>query len=157
MHLVQTKNSFSKSEIPKENFLNKKESLQKEDALKTPIIAEDIAPKKTSFDSIATKILPGVEIIQPEFPGGIVAFYKFIETNFKVPAEIKGSGKVILTFMVEKNGTLSEFEIQKDLGFGTADEVIRVLKLSPKWIPGKENNEVVRVKYSLPIQIEPSK
>lgn len=97
------------------------------------------------------------EITQPEFPGGILAFYKFIGTNFKVPAELKGSGKVVLSFMVEKDGSLSEFVTLKDLGFGTADEVIRVLKLSPKWIPGKENNEIVRVKYSLPIQIEPSK
>jgi hypothetical protein len=59
--------------------------------------------------------------------------------------------------MVEKDGSLSEFEILKDIGFGTADEVIRVLKLSPKWTPGKEKNEIVRVKYSLPIQVEPSK
>jgi beta-lactamase regulating signal transducer with metallopeptidase domain len=97
------------------------------------------------------------EIKQPEFPGGIVAFYKFIGTNFKVPIELKGSGKIVMTFMIEKDGSLSEFEILKDIGFGTADEVIRVLKLSPKWIPGKENNETVRVKYNLPIQIESSK
>jgi hypothetical protein len=95
------------------------------------------------------------EITQPEFPGGVLEFYKFIGTNFKVPAELKSGGKVFLTFIVEKDGSLSEFEIVKDLGFGTADEVIRVLKLSPKWIPGKENNEIVRVKYSLPVQIEP--
>jgi beta-lactamase regulating signal transducer with metallopeptidase domain len=97
------------------------------------------------------------EISQPEFPGGMLAFYKFIGTNFKVPAELKGSGKVVLSFMVEKDGSLSEFTIIKDLGFGTADEIIRVLKLSPKWIPGKENDKPVRVKYSLPVQIEPSK
>lgn len=97
------------------------------------------------------------EITQPKFPGGILEFYKFIGTNFKVPTELKGSGKVVLSFMVEKDGSLSEFKILKDLGFGTADEVIRVLKLSPKWIPGKENNEAVRVQYSLPVQIENAK
>ena len=93
--------------------------------------------------------------VKPEFPGGVLEFYKFIGANFKVPAELKSGGKVFLTFTVEKDGSLSEFEIVKDLGFGTADEIIRVLKLSPKWIPGKENNEIVRVKYSLPVQIEP--
>lgn len=97
------------------------------------------------------------EIIQPEFQGGMLEFYKFIGTNFKVPAELKGSGKVVLSFMVEKDGSLSEFKILKDIGFGTADEVIRVLKLSPKWIPGKENNKAVRVQYSLPVQIENAK
>ena len=156
-HSTQTKSHFYKSEIAKENLLNKKGSLQKRNALKTAIIAEDIVPKKTSLDSIATHIVPAIEIVQPEFPGGIVAFYKFIGANFKVPIELKGSGKIMMTFMVEKDGTLSEFEILKDIGFGTADEVIRVLKLSPKWVPGSEHNEAVRVKYSLPIQIEPSK
>jgi hypothetical protein len=56
--------------------------------------------------------------------------------------------------MVEKDGSLSEFEIVKDLGFGTADEVIRVLKLSPKWIPGSENGKAVRVEYRMPITIQ---
>jgi beta-lactamase regulating signal transducer with metallopeptidase domain len=97
------------------------------------------------------------EITQPEFPGGIVAFYKFIGTNFKVPAELKGSGKIHSTFIVEKDGSLSEFKILNDIGFGTGEEVIRVLKLSPKWITGKQGNETVRVKYSLPIQVEASK
>jgi beta-lactamase regulating signal transducer with metallopeptidase domain len=108
-------------------------------------------------DPITTKTQPINETTQPEFPGGIDAFYKFIAENFKISPEFKGSGKVYLTFMVEKDGSLSEFEILKDIGFGTGEEVIRVLKLSPKWIPGKENNETVRVKYSLPIQVESSK
>jgi beta-lactamase regulating signal transducer with metallopeptidase domain len=118
-------------------------------------IAQETVKNKQSIPLNGVKTIS--EITHPEFPGGIVAFYKFIGTNFKVPTELKGSGKVFLTFMVEKDGSLSEFEILKDIGFGTGEEVLRVLKLSPKWIPGKENNETVRVKYSLPIQIEPSK
>ncbi|HKO78726.1 MAG TPA: M56 family metallopeptidase [Flavobacterium sp.] len=116
--------------------------------------AQETTKQQNKVSNVA-KTIP--EVKQPEFPGGMLAFYKFIGTNFKIPTELKGSGKVVLTFMVEKDGSLSEFVILKDLGFGAADEVIRVLKLSPKWIPGKENNEIVRVKYSLPIQIEPSK
>jgi beta-lactamase regulating signal transducer with metallopeptidase domain len=118
-------------------------------------IAQETAKNQQNIDLNKVKTIS--KITQPEFPGGIVAFYKFIGTNFKVPSELKGSGKIFLTFMVEKDGNLSEFEILKDIGFGTGEEVIRVLKLSPKWIPGKENNETVRVKYSLPIQVEPSK
>ncbi|WP_264566431.1 M56 family metallopeptidase [Flavobacterium sp. N3904] len=157
IHLVQTNNSFSKNEILHEKLSIKKESLQETNTLNPTIIENNIATKNQIVDSINTEANPITEITQPEFPGGVLEFYKFIGTNFKVPAELKGSGKVVLTFMVEKDGSLSEFEILKDLGFGTADEFIRVLKLSPKWVPGKENNEAVRVKYSLPIQIEPSK
>ncbi|WP_269224058.1 M56 family metallopeptidase [Flavobacterium sp. IMCC34518] len=155
IHLVQTKNSISKNEIQKENLPNKKESLQETNTLNPTIIEKNIAQKNQIIDSINTEANPITEITQPEFPGGVLEFYKFIGTNFKVPAELKTGGKVFLTFIVEKDGTLSEFEVLKDMGFGTADEVIRVLKLSPKWIPGKEKNEMVRVKYSLPIQIEP--
>ncbi|QKJ61644.1 M56 family metallopeptidase [Flavobacterium sp. M31R6] len=156
-HLIQKKSSLSKNQIKKETLPNKKESLQKVNTSNTSIVANNIVSKKPTTDSITSEEHPITEITQPEFPGGILAFYKFIGNNFKVPSELKGSGKVVLTFMVEKDGGLSEFVILKDLGFGTADEVIRVLKLSPKWIPGKEKNEAVRVKYSLPVQIEPSK
>lgn len=91
---------------------------------------------------------------QPEFPGGMLAFYKFIGSNFKIPSGLKTNGKVYITFMIEKSGNLSEFEILRDIGFGTGEESIRVLKLSPKWIPGKENDKPIRVKYSLPITIQ---
>ncbi len=115
-------------------------------------LAQEKAKNKQNIDLKEAKSI--AKITQPKFPGGVLAFYKFVGANFKIPTELKGGGKIYLTFMVEKDGSLSEFEILKDVGFGSGEEVIRVLKLSPKWIPGKENNETVRVKYSLPIQVE---
>jgi len=93
---------------------------------------------------------------QPEFPGGILEFYKFIGKNFKSPAD-KIEGKILVEFMIEKDGSLSEFQVVKDLGFGLGDEAIRVLKLSPKWNPGIQNGQPVRVLYTLPITIQSSK
>lgn len=92
----------------------------------------------------------------PEFPGGILEFYKFIGKNFKSPAD-KIEGKILVEFMIEKDGSLSEFQVVKDLGFGLGDEAIRVLKLSPKWNPGIQNGQPVRVLYTLPITIQSSK
>lgn len=66
----------------------------------------------------------------------------------------KIEGKLFVEFMVEKDGSLSEFNVVKDLGYGAGDEAIRVLKLSPKWIPATENGQAVRVMYSLPITIQ---
>ncbi|MHC0439891.1 energy transducer TonB [Flavobacterium sp. 3-210] len=97
---------------------------------------------------------------QPEFPGGILEFYKFVGKNFKVPAEAdanKIKGKVDMKFMIETDGSLSEFKRIKDLGYGIADEAIRVLKLSPKWNPGIQNGQPVRVLYTLPITIQSEK
>jgi len=96
-------------------------------------------------------------IKQPEYPGGITEFYKFVGINFKIPLEAnknKIAGKILIKFMVEKDGSLSNFKMEKDLGYGLGDEAIRVIKRSPKWIPGSEDGKVVRVEYSLPITIQ---
>ncbi|PJJ10518.1 beta-lactamase regulating signal transducer with metallopeptidase domain [Flavobacterium sp. 1] len=91
---------------------------------------------------------------KPEFPGGIEKFYQFVGTNFKTPSEPNLKGKVYITFIIEKDGSLSDFKILRDIGYGTGDEAIRVLKLSPKWIPGKIDGNPVKVMYSLPITIQ---
>ncbi|WP_278019748.1 M56 family metallopeptidase [Flavobacterium ginsengisoli] len=100
------------------------------------------------------------DVKQPQFPGGIEKFYMFVGQNFKMPKEFskqKIDGKLFIEFMVEKDGSLSEFKIVKDLGYGAGEEAIRVLKLSPKWIPATENGQAVRVLYSLPITLQSEK
>ncbi|MDR7210780.1 energy transducer TonB [Flavobacterium piscis] len=91
---------------------------------------------------------------QPEFPGGPDALYnEFIKKNYKTP-NVKGlKGKVYVTFIVEKNGTLSNIKILRDIGYGTGEEAIRVLKLSPKWVPAKKNDKPVRWQYAFPITV----
>lgn len=88
----------------------------------------------------------------PEFPGGINAFDSFIKQNFKTPKEgLKG--KIHTTFIIEKDGSLSDIKILRDLGHETGAEAERVLKLSPKWNPGKQDNKTIRVLFSMPIII----
>ncbi len=93
---------------------------------------------------------------QPTFPGGIELFYKFIAENYKISEEglkNKIKGKVFISFMVETDGSLTNFKILKDIDYGTGDEAIRVLSLSPKWEPAKIDGKPVRVMYSLPINL----
>ena len=94
---------------------------------------------------------------KPDFPGGIMEFYKFVGNNFKTPEQPNLKGKVYITFIVEKDGSLSDIKNIRDIGFGTGEEAIRVLKMCPKWIPGKMNGVPVRVMYSLPITIQSGK
>ncbi|MFV8368558.1 M56 family metallopeptidase [Flavobacterium sp. LB2R40] len=94
---------------------------------------------------------------KPDFPGGIMEFYKFVGNNFKTPEQPNLKGKVYITFIVEKDGSLSDIKNIRDIGFGTGEEAIRVLKICPKWIPGKMNGVPVRVMYSLPITIQSGK
>lgn len=95
--------------------------------------------------------------VKPEFPGGMMGFYKFVGNSFEIPQEATKNrvlGKVYVKFIIEKDGSLSNYEILEDLGYGIGDEAIRILKLSPKWTPGTINNKPVRVMHSLPITIQ---
>lgn len=97
----------------------------------------------------------GIEV-KPDFPGGIEKFYKFIAKNYQVPEEEGLKGKVFVSFVVEKDGSLTDIKVIRDIGYGTGKEAIRVLKSCPKWNPGEQNGKKVRVLYSLPISIQSS-
>lgn len=100
------------------------------------------------------KAVQATEKTLPEYQGGTPEFYKFFGENYKIPSDFKGNGKIYLSFMVETDGSLSEIRVLRDLGFGTGAEAVRVLKLSPKWIPGKEDGKVVRMNFALPIALQ---
>jgi len=90
--------------------------------------------------------------VKPQFPGGIQAFYSYIAKNYNKPkAAGNASGKVYVTFVIEKDGHIDDIKVIRDIGFGTAEEAIRVLKECPLWTPGQQNGRAVRVQYSLPI------
>ncbi len=92
--------------------------------------------------------------VDPEFPGGMEALYKYIADNLKYPQlalENNIQGKVFVTFFVEKDGSVSNVRILRDIGGGCGLEAKRVVESMPKWIPGKQSGKVVRTQYNLPI------
>ena len=94
---------------------------------------------------------------KPTYPGGMQEFYKFVGRNFKVPKTPKDvllKGKIYISFIVQKDGSLSDFKVDKDLGFSTGEEALRVLKLSQNWIPGKLDGKEVAAQYHLPMSIQ---
>ena len=95
----------------------------------------------------------GIEV-KPDFPGGMEKFYKFVGKNYQVPEEEGLKGKVFVSFVVEKDGSLTDIKVIRDIGYGTGKEAIRVLKSCPRWNPGEQNGKKVRVLYSLPINIQ---
>lgn len=94
----------------------------------------------------------GIEV-QPEFPGGIQKFYAFVGKNYQMPEEEGLKGKVYVSFVVEKNGELTDIKVLRDIGYGTGKEAIRVLKSCPKWTPAEQNGKKVRCAYTLPISL----
>ncbi|MBA4848856.1 energy transducer TonB [Emticicia sp. BO119] len=90
----------------------------------------------------------------PEYPGGMPAMFEFIGKNLKYPKEAqknKIQGKVMIKLIIEEDGSISETVITQSLGYGCDEEVTRVVKAMPKWVPGKKDNELVRTSMVLPI------
>jgi TonB family protein len=96
----------------------------------------------------------------PEYPGGMSAFYQFFGKNVKIPSEAEKqqiNGRVMVAFVVAEDGSLKDFKVLKDPGYGLSEEVLRVLQKSPKWTPGTKNGKNVSVAYTLPISINAKK
>lgn len=91
----------------------------------------------------------------PSFQGGdLNKFRNWVQERVRYPqiAQENGvSGKVVLSFVIEKDGTLTNIEVLQSPDRSLADEAVRVLKTSPKWEPGQQRNQPVRVKYTLPV------
>ena len=94
--------------------------------------------------------------VMPEPIGGMSAFVNWVGKNYVYPdkaLEQGIKGNVMMTFVVEVDGTLTDIKILKDIGFGTGEEAIRILEKAAKWKPGVQNGLPVRVRYTLPIKL----
>ena len=100
---------------------------------------------------------PGVYMIveqMPEFPGGDKSLFQFIADNTKYPADAKEKGikgRVFVNFIVEPDGSVSDIRVLRGIGGGCDEEAVRVVESMPKWKPGMQNGEVVRVSYNVPV------
>jgi TonB family protein len=90
----------------------------------------------------------------PEFPGGMEKFYQFLSRKIHYPKAARDNntqGRVIVNFIVEKDGSLSNVRSLRDPGNGLAEAALQAVAASPKWIPGQENGKRVRVIYTVPV------
>ena len=113
------------------------------------VIAEPEPPKVEE-----TKVFDVVEEM-PQFPGGQAALLEYLAKNIKYPvvAEENGvQGRVIVTFVVERDGSITDVKVVKSVDPSLDKEATRVVKSMPKWQPGKQNGSAVRVKYTVPVQ-----
>ncbi|WP_294721215.1 energy transducer TonB [Prevotella sp.] len=91
---------------------------------------------------------------QPSFPGGREELFKYLAYNVRYPidaAKNKIEGRVLVTFVVEHDGSISNVNVANSVYPSLDKESIRVVSGMPKWIPGKANGKTVRVKYTIPI------
>lgn len=115
---------------------------------KDAIVNEPVKPKEeenTVFEYVEQ---------MPSFPGGDAALMRYLSKNIKYPplAEENGiQGRVICSFVVERDGSVSDIRIKRSVDPSLDKEAMRVVSAMPKWIPGRQNGQMVRVKYTLPV------
>ena len=124
----------------------------------TTTLKYDTIPGETftavgTFEPVQGDVFDVVEEM-PQYPGGPQALFKFLGENVHYPAEAEKAGiqgRVIATFVVEKDGSISQPTIVKSVDPLLDAEAIRVISAMPNWKPGKQNGKVVRVKYTVPL------
>ena len=126
------------------------------------MIVTALAPeeKEKTVNMEASKVAPQEEVVfqvveeMPEFPGGMGEAMKFLAKNIKYPVaaqQAKIEGRVIVQFVVERDGSISDIHTVRSVSPELDAEAIRVVSLMPKWNPGKQRGKAVAVKYTMPI------
>lgn len=92
--------------------------------------------------------------VKPEFEGGYIGFVKYIGANFRLPDVESMSGAVKVSFVIDNTGQVVNIKVISDLGEGTGEEAIRVLKTCPLWKPGVQDGKTVPVAMKMPINIK---
>ena len=116
-------------------------------------VAAPPPPPPAPKPEVANKVFDVVEEM-PSFPGGQGALMSFLSSNIKYPvvAQENGvQGRVIVGFVVEKDGSISDVKVMRSVDPSLDREAQRVVKSMPKWKPGKQNGSAVRVKYTVPV------
>ncbi len=113
-----------------------------------------IQPAMAAIEKEDTETIFTVVENPAEPEGGVQAFYKYVSENIHYPAQANRmgiEGKVFVEFVINKDGTLTDFVIVKGIGAGCDEEAVEVLKRAPKWKPGKQRGVPVRQRMVLPI------
>jgi TonB family protein len=118
----------------------------KQPVKKSSVSKVDMKPDKNGVYQIVEEM--------PQYTGGEAAMMDFVAKNIVYPQEARDkeiSGRVFVSFIVEKDGSVNEVNVKKGIGGGCDEEAVRVVKAMPKWKPGKMKGEAVRVSYQMPI------
>jgi periplasmic protein TonB len=118
----------------------------------TDVIVETIETSETN-NEVKEKIYTWAEEM-PKYPGGDSELIKFFSQNIVYPEIAKRAGvegKVILSFVVDKSGNIIDIKVLKSIGAGCDEEAVRVLKIMPGWIPGKQNGNPVLTRINIPV------
>lgn len=118
----------------------------------TPAVVEAPATESSSQTTVLDKSAPIYRSVEqmPQFPGGVAALLTYIRNHINYP-DCNVQGKVVLQFVVETDGSVGEVKVVRSITPDLDSEAIRVVKTLPKFTPGRQNGQPVRVWYTLPV------
>ncbi len=135
--------------------LDQKEIISSEDTQKAAQTQTYVAPTVVEEEEESAQQIFTVVEKMPSFPGGDTELFKFLSKSIKYPviAQENGiQGRVICTFVVNRDGTIVDAEVVRGVDASLDREALRVINSMPKWTPGEQRGKPVRVKYTLPVQ-----
>ena len=138
------------------NSCKRKPKVQKQEMEGTRVVVKAESAEDTAQIKNAESTEKTFEVVEqmPAFPGGDAALMKYLSENIKYPeaAEKAGEqGRVVVNFIVEKDGAISNVNVVRSVTPTLDAEAVRVIKAMPKWVPGKQDGQFVRVKYNVPV------
>lgn len=139
------------------NISCSQDASQTEDAKEEVVAPVSPEAKEAPADSTAKEEVFMVVEQMPEYPGGMKEMLKFLQENVKYPENAMKNnvqGRVIVQFVVEKDGTPTEFKVLRSVDPDLDAEALRVMKAMPKWKPGMQKGQVVRVKFTVPVSFK---
>lgn len=139
------------------NISCSQDASQTEDAKEEVVAPVSREAKEAPADSTAKEDVFMVAEQMPEYPGGMKEMLKFLQENVKYPENAMKNnvqGRVIVQFVVEKDGTPTEFKVLRSVDPDLDAEALRVMKAMPKWKPGMQKGQVVRVKFTVPVSFK---
>ena len=139
------------------NISCSQDASQTEDAKEEVVAPVSPEAKEAPADSTAKEEVFMVVEQMPEYPGGMKEMLKFLQENVKYPENAMKNnvqGRVIVQFVIEKDGTPTEFKVARSVDPDLDAEALRVLQTMPKWKPGMQRGEVVRVKFTVPVSFK---
>lgn len=170
---VKSSVKFTAPEIKKDNEVKPEDELKNQDELAKSTTAIGSFDVKGN-DEAAGEVLKAKEVVaqevpkqeekvfdvveqMPSFPGGPNALFQYLSKNIRYPAVAEENGvqgRVVVTFVVERDGSITDVRVAKSVDPSLDKEAARVVKSMPHWIPGKQNGSPVRVKYTVPVTFQ---
>ena len=144
-------------EIPDEVKIEEKIDVNFDVDVKETTVIEEVAIKEVVIEEEKADQIFDVVETQPNPPGGMSGWNKYLSDNLKYPTQARRmgvEGTVIVVFVINTDGSIQDVEVLRGIGGGCDEEAVKIVKAAPKWSPGKQRGKPVRTRMRLPIRFK---